>query len=172
MYIFVYVPAAGRIASATARNRAGLLPMQSPSRRGRARACGDRLQRRGASLPCKPEDKAILPPALPACLRASATPSYQPSWMPSAVPSWDPSASPTSAPSVSPSQRDALLPAILDAKCSTELGSVRVSDQRSQRVPEPARRLATSHLGCQVQCRAGIRSRLRPVLPACLRARS
>ena len=52
MYIFVYVPAAGRIASATARNRAGPLPMQSPSGGGRARACGGRLQRRGASLPC------------------------------------------------------------------------------------------------------------------------
>ena len=52
MYIFVYVPAAGRIASATARNRAGPLPMQSPSGRGRARACGGRLQRSGASLPC------------------------------------------------------------------------------------------------------------------------
>ena len=52
MYIFVYVPAVGRIASATARNRAGPLPMQSPSGGGRARACGGRLQRRGASLPC------------------------------------------------------------------------------------------------------------------------
>ena len=40
MYIFVYyVPAAGRIASATARNRAGPLPMQAPSEGGRARAC-------------------------------------------------------------------------------------------------------------------------------------
>ena len=52
MYIFVYVPAAGRIASATARNRAGPLPMQSSSGKGRARACGGRLQRRGAFLPC------------------------------------------------------------------------------------------------------------------------
>ena len=53
MYIiFVCVPAVGRIASATARNRAGPLPMQSPSGGGRARACGGRLQRRGASLPC------------------------------------------------------------------------------------------------------------------------
>ncbi len=52
MYIFVCVPAASRIASATARNRAGPLPMQSPSGGGRARACGGRLQRRGASLPC------------------------------------------------------------------------------------------------------------------------
>ncbi len=43
MYIFVYVPAAGRIASATARNRAGPLPMQAPSGGGRARACGGRL---------------------------------------------------------------------------------------------------------------------------------
>ena len=53
MYIFVYVPAAGRIASATARNRAGPLPMQAPSGGDRARACGGgRLQRRGTSLPC------------------------------------------------------------------------------------------------------------------------
>ena len=52
MYIFVYVPAAGRIASATARNRAGPLLMQAPSEGGRARACGGRLQRRGTSLPC------------------------------------------------------------------------------------------------------------------------
>ena len=52
MYIFVYVPAAGRIASATARNRAGPLPMQAPSGGGRARACGGRLQRRGTSLLC------------------------------------------------------------------------------------------------------------------------
>jgi hypothetical protein len=40
----VYVPAAGRIASATARNRAGSLPMQALSGGGRARACGGRLQ--------------------------------------------------------------------------------------------------------------------------------
>ena len=52
MYILVDVPAAGRIASATARNRAGPLPMQSPSGKGRARACGGRLQQRGAFLPC------------------------------------------------------------------------------------------------------------------------
>ena len=52
MYIFVYVPAAGRIASATARNRAGPFPMQAPSEGGRARACGGRLQRRGTSLLC------------------------------------------------------------------------------------------------------------------------
>ena len=53
MYIlFVYVPAASRIASATARKRAGHLPMQAPSGGGRARACGVRLQRRGTSLPC------------------------------------------------------------------------------------------------------------------------
>ena len=51
MYIFVYVPAAGRIASATARNRAGPLPMQASSGGDRARACGGRLQRRGTSLP-------------------------------------------------------------------------------------------------------------------------
>ena len=48
----MYVPAVGRIASATARYRAGPLLMQSPSGGGRARACGGRLQRRGASLPC------------------------------------------------------------------------------------------------------------------------
>ena len=53
MYILVVcVPAAGRIASATARNRAGSLPMQALSEGGRARACGGRLQRRGPSLPC------------------------------------------------------------------------------------------------------------------------
>jgi hypothetical protein len=45
-------------------------------------------------------------------------------------------------------------------------------NQCSQRVSKPARCLATSHLGCQVQCRAGIHPRLRPALPACLRARS
>jgi hypothetical protein len=48
----VYAPAAGRTASAIARNRAGHLPMQAPSRGGQARACGGRLQRRGAFLPC------------------------------------------------------------------------------------------------------------------------
>jgi len=40
----------------------------------------------------------------------------------------------------------------------------------------PARRLATNHLECQVHCRAGIRPRLRPrlrpALQACLQARS
>ena len=51
-YIFVYVPAAGCIASATARNRVGPLPMDSPSggRLVRARRC--QLQRRGGSFPC------------------------------------------------------------------------------------------------------------------------
>jgi hypothetical protein len=53
MYIFVYVPAAGRIASAAARNRAGPLPMQAPRGGGRARACGGRLQRRGTSIPAR-----------------------------------------------------------------------------------------------------------------------
>ena len=50
MFDYVYVPAAGRIASATAQNRSGPLPMQAPSGGGRARACSGRLQRRGTSL--------------------------------------------------------------------------------------------------------------------------
>ena len=54
IYIFVYVPAEGGIASAIARNRAGPLSMQAlgGGGRARARASGGRLQHRGTSLPC------------------------------------------------------------------------------------------------------------------------
>ena len=48
MYICVYVPVAGRIAPATARNRVGLLPTRFPTAGGPVRARAGRLQRRGA----------------------------------------------------------------------------------------------------------------------------
>ena len=51
-YIFVYVPAAGRTASAIGRNRVGPLSVRSPIGGGRVRARGGYLQHRGASSPC------------------------------------------------------------------------------------------------------------------------
>ena len=53
MGIFVYVPAAGRIAPTTARNRVGPLLPQSASTGGPVRAHAGHLQLRGASWPCE-----------------------------------------------------------------------------------------------------------------------
>jgi hypothetical protein len=51
MYIYVYVPFAGRIAPATALNRVGPLPARFPTAGGPVRARAGCLQRRGASCP-------------------------------------------------------------------------------------------------------------------------
>ena len=51
-YIFVYVPAAGCIAFATARNRVGPLPTHSPRGGHLVRARRGQLQRRGDTFPC------------------------------------------------------------------------------------------------------------------------
>ena len=48
----MYVPAAGCIAPAIARNRVGPLPTHSPNGGRPVRARGDQLQCRGGSFPC------------------------------------------------------------------------------------------------------------------------
>ena len=48
----MYVPVAGRIAPATARNQVGLLPARNPIVGGPVRARAGRLQGRGASCSC------------------------------------------------------------------------------------------------------------------------
>ena len=50
MYLFVYVPVAGRIAPASARNRIGPLSMRSTSKGGPVRARGCHWERCGSTL--------------------------------------------------------------------------------------------------------------------------
>ena len=50
MYLFVYIPVAGRIAPASARNRIGPLSMRSTSKGGPVRARGCHWERCGSTL--------------------------------------------------------------------------------------------------------------------------
>ena len=52
MFLFVYVPIAGRIEPASARNRFGPLSMRSTSKRGPGRARGCHWERRGSTFLC------------------------------------------------------------------------------------------------------------------------
>ncbi len=52
MYLFVYVPVAGHIAPASARNRIGPLSMRSTSKGGPVRARGCHRERCGSTFLC------------------------------------------------------------------------------------------------------------------------
>ena len=64
MYLFVYVPVAGHIAPASARNRIGPLSMRSTSKGGPVRARGCHWERCGSTFLCNTSAIRVEAPGL------------------------------------------------------------------------------------------------------------